>query len=485
MSDKPVMTTEAGRPVGDNQNSLTAGRRGPLLVEDVHLFEKLAHFNRERIPERVVHAKGSGAYGIFRVTGNITRFTTARMFERIGKETPVFVRFSTVGGEKGSADTARDPRGFAVKFYTEEGNWDMVGNNTPTFFIRDPLKFPDLIHTQKRNPETNLKDPTAIWDYFSRQPESLHQVTILHSDRGTPDGYRFMHGFSSHTYSLIDAAGERVWVKWHFKSMQGIRNLEPAEAVRLAGEDPDYAQRDLYEAIAAGDFPGWRVCVQIMPEAQAAALPFDPFDLTKVWPHRVAPLIEVGEMILDRNPENYFAEVEQAAFSPGNIVPGMGFSPDRVLQGRLFAYADAHRYRLGVNHTQLPVNRPRCPMHNTNRDGAMRFDGNFGAAPAYSARGSATVQPDEARRDPPLALDGPADRYDHRLENDDYTQAGDLFRLMSTEQQALLMDVISDSLIQAPVEIQRRQLDHFARADWAYGAGVAARLGLSLEDAAD
>ncbi len=490
MSDKPVMTTEAGRPIGDNQNSLTAGRRGPLLVEDVHLFEKLAHFNRERIPERVVHAKGSGAYGVFRVTGNITRFTSARLFERIGKETPVFVRFSTVGGEKGSADTARDPRGFAVKFYTEEGNWDMVGNNTPTFFIRDPLKFPDLIHTQKRNPETNLKDPTAIWDYFSRQPESLHQVTILHSDRGTPDGYRFMHGFSSHTYSLVNAAGERVWVKWHFKSMQGIRNLEPAEAVRIAGEDPDYAQRDLFDAIAGGDFPGWRVCVQIMPEAQAAALPFDPFDLTKVWPHRIAPLIEVGEMVLDRNPENYFAEVEQAAFSPGNIVPGMGYSPDRVLQGRLFAYADAHRYRLGVNHTQLPVNRPRCPMHNTNRDGAMRFDGNFGPAPNYSAVGSATVQPDPARREPALALDGPADRYDHRLEkdgleNDDYTQAGDLFRLMSTDQQALLMDVIADSLVQAPVEIQRRQLDHFAKADWAYGAGVAARLGLSLEDAAE
>lgn len=481
MTDRPVMTTEAGRPISDNQNSLTAGRRGPLLVEDVHLFEKLAHFNRERIPERVVHAKGSGAYGVFRVTGNITRFTSARLFERIGKETPVFVRFSTVGGERGSADTARDPRGFAVKFYTEEGNWDMVGNNTPTFFIRDPLKFPDLIHTQKRDPETNLKNPTMVWDYFSRQPESLHQVTILHSDRGTPDGYRFMHGFSSHTYSLINAAGERVWVKWHFKSMQGIRNLDPAEAVRLAGEDPDYAQRDLYEAIAAGDFPGWRVCVQIMPEAQAAALPFDPFDLTKVWPHRMAPLIEVGEMVLDRNPENYFAEVEQAAFSPANIVPGMGFSPDRVLQGRLFAYADAHRYRLGVNHTQLPVNRPRCPMHNTNRDGAMRFDGNFGPAPNYSAVGSDTVQPDPARHEPPLPLDGAAARYDHRQENDDYTQAGDLFRLMSAEQQALLMDVIADSLIQAPVEIQRRQLDHFAKADWAYGGGVAARLGLSLE----
>ncbi len=481
MSDKPVMTTEAGRPIGDNQNSLTAGRRGPLLVEDVHLFEKLAHFNRERIPERVVHAKGSGAYGVFRVTGNITRFTSAALFQRVGKETPVFVRFSTVGGEKGSADTARDPRGFAVKFYTEEGNWDMVGNNTPTFFIRDPLKFPDLIHTQKRDPETNLKNPGVIWDYFSRQPESLHQVTILHSDRGTPDGYRFMHGFSSHTYSLVNAAGERVWCKWHFKSMQGIRNLEPGEAIRIAGEDPDYAQRDLYEAIAAGDFPSWRVCVQIMPEAQAAALAFDPFDLTKVWPHRIAPLIEVGEMTLDRNPENYFAEVEQAAFSPGNIVPGMGYSPDRVLQGRLFAYADAHRYRLGVNHTQLPVNRPRCPMHNTNRDGLMRFDGNFGTAANYSAVGSDTVQPDPGRREPALALEGPADRYDHRLENDDFTQAGDLFRLMSTEQQCLLMDVLADSLIQAPVETQRRQLDHFAKADWTYGAGVAARLGLSLD----
>ncbi len=484
MSDKPVMTTEAGRPIGDNQNSLTAGRRGPLLVEDVQLFEKLANFNRERIPERVVHAKGSGAYGIFRVTGHITRFTSARLFERIGKETPVFVRFSTVGGEKGSADTARDPRGFAVKFYTEEGNWDMVGNNTPTFFIRDPLKFPDLIHTQKRDPETNLKNPTMVWDYFSRQPESLHQVTILHSDRGTPDGYRHMHGFSSHTFSLINAAGERFWCRWHFKSMQGIRNLDPAEAVRLAGEDPDYAQRDLFHAIADGDYPGWRVCVQIMTEAQADGLSFDPFDLTKVWPHAIAPLIEVGEMWLNRNPENYFAEVEQAAFSPGNIVPGMGFSPDRVLQGRLFAYADAHRYRLGVNHNHLPVNRPQCPVHNTNRDGAMRFDGNAGSAPNYQAHGSATVQPDPARRDPPLALEGAADRYDHRVENDDYTQAGNLFRLMSPEQQALLMDVLADSMYGVPEDIQRRQLDHFARADWAYGAGVASRLGLSLDDEA-
>jgi catalase len=345
--EKKRLTTTSGRPVGDNQNSLTAGDRGPVVFEDFLLFEKMAHFNRERIPERVVHAKGSGAYGTFVCTNpDMPRYTTARLFSEVGKRTPTFLRFSTVGGEKGSADTERDPRGFALKFYTEEGNWDMVGNNTPIFFIRDPLKFGDFIHTQKRDPQTNLKSPTMMWDFWSLSPESLHQVTILFSDRGTPHGYRHMDGFSSHTFSLINSCKELFYVKWHFKTMQGIRNFTREQADAMKGQDPDYAQRDLFEAIEESSFPKWRVCVQIMPEREAEMYYLNPFDLTKVWPHRDYPLIEVGELVLDRNPENYFAEVEQAAFEPKNIVPGMGYSPDKMLQARLISYPDAHRYHL-------------------------------------------------------------------------------------------------------------------------------------------
>ncbi len=374
---KNIMTTDAGHPVGDNQNSLTVGPRGPVVFEDFLLFEKMAHFNRERIPERVVHAKGSGAYGHFICTSaEITKYTTAKLFNAVGKKTPTFIRFSTVGGEKGSADTARDPRGFALKFYTEEGNWDMTGNNTPVFFIRDPLKFGDFIHTQKRDPETNLKSPTMMWDFWSLSPESLHQVTILFSDRGTPDGYRHMNGYSSHTFSLINAKNELFYVKWHFKTKQGIKNFFREQAGALEGTDPDYSQRDLFHAIQKGDFPKWRVCVQIMPEKDAETYHINPFDLTKVWPHRDYPLHEVGELELNRNPENYFAEVEQAAFEPRNVAPGMGFSPDKMLQARLISYPDAHRYRLGVNYDSLPVNKPQCPYHTYNKDGAMRFDGN-------------------------------------------------------------------------------------------------------------
>src|SRR5438552_9758216 len=356
---KKIMTTDAGRPVGDNQNSLTVGPRGPVVFEDFLLFEKMAHFNRERIPERVVHAKGSGAYGHFVCTSaEIAKYTTAKLFSAVGKKTPAFLRFSTVGGEKGSADTARDPRGFALKFYTEEGNWDMTGNNTPVFFIRDPLKFGDFIHTQKRDPQTNLKSPTMMWDFWSLSPESLHQVTILFSDRGTPKGYRHMDGFGSHTFSLWNDAGERYWVKFHWKTLQGIRNFTREEAVRAAGEDPDQATRDLFRAIERGDHPKWRLSVQVMPEREADTYRWNPFDLTKVWPHRDYPLLEVGVLELDRNPENYFAEVEQAAFAPANVVPGMGFSPDKMLQARLISYPDAHRYRLGVNYDSLPVNKP-------------------------------------------------------------------------------------------------------------------------------
>ncbi|NUB26894.1 catalase [Azospirillum brasilense] len=475
-----TLTTAAGIPVADNQNSLTAGPRGPVLMQDFHLIEKLAHFNRERIPERVVHAKGAGAYGVFRVTRDVTPYTAARFLSEVGKETEVFLRFSTVGGEKGSADAERDPRGFAVKFYTEDGNYDLVGNNTPVFFIRDPLKFPDFIHTQKRNPATNLKDPTAVWDFFSLSPETMHQLTILFSDRGTPRGYRHMDGFSSHTFSWINAAGERFWVKYHFKTRQGIQNFTADQAVRMAGVDPDHATRDLFAAIRDGDFPAWTVSVQIMPEVEADACRINPFDVTKVWPHADYPLVEIGELVLNRNPENFFAEVEQAAFSPANVVPGISFSPDKMLQGRLFAYADAHRYRLGANHQTLPVNRPHAAeVHNHQRDGAMRFDGNGGGSPNYEPNSFGGPVQNRAVGEPPLRITGDAARYDHREGNDDYAQAGALFRLIGAEAQERLMDTIANALGEAPGFIQRRQLRHFFAADPAYGAGVAKRLGLT------
>lgn len=482
MSDqdgKPTrLTTAAGIPVPDNQNALTAGPRGPLLVQDWQLFEKHAHFNRERIPERVVHAKGSAAYGVFRVNNDITKFTKAKLFEHHGKETPVFLRFSTVAGERGAADAERDVRGFAVKFYTDEGNWDLVGNNTPVFFVRDPYKFPDFIHTQKRDPRTNLRNPTAMWDFWSLSPESLHQVTILFSDRGIPKTLRHMHGFGSHTYSFINAANERFWVKFHFKSMQGIENLTEEEAAKLIGEDRESHQRDLYAAIERGDFPKWRVMVQVMPEADAEKTPYNPFDLTKVWPHKDYPPIEAGVLTLNRNPDNYHADVEQSAFSPANVVPGIGHSPDKMLQFRIFSYADAHRYRVGVNADALPVNRPRCPVHNYHRDGVMRFDGNAGGAVNYEPNSFGGPKEDPSVKEPPLRISGDADRYDHREGNDDYTQAGNLFRLMSDAQKKSLMDAIAGAMAPVPEDIQRRQIAHFAKADPAYGAGVAERLGL-------
>jgi len=477
--DKPnTMTNYAGIPVADNQNSITAGERGPVLMQDFHLIEKMAQFNRERVPERVVHAKGSGAFGYFVVTQDITRYTKAKLFSAVGKKTEIFARFSTVGGEQGSADTERDPRGFAVKFYTEEGNWDMVGNNTPVFFIRDPLKFSDFIHTQKRDPKTHMKSPTMMWDFWSLSPESLHQVTILFSDRGTPDGYRHMHGFSSHTFSLINAKGERFWCKWHFKTKQGIKNLTRQRATELAGQDPDYAQRDLFGHIANGNAPKWRMCLQIMPEQAADTYAINPFDLTKVWPHKDYPLIEVGEMVLDRNPENYFQDVEQAAFEPSNVVPGMGYSPDKMLQGRLLSYPDAHRYRIGTNYGALPVNKPRCPMHSYHRDGSMRFDGNSGAAPNYEPNSFGGPVQNAEYAEPALKISGDAARYDHRVGNDDYTQAGNLFRLMNQDEQARLIENIAGAMKSVPAAIQQRQLVHFYKADPAYGKGVAAALGV-------
>jgi catalase len=471
------LTTASGIPVADNQNSITAGPRGPVLLQDFHLIEKLQHFNRERIPERVVHAKGSGAYGTFTVTHDITQYTKAKLFGEVGKQTETFLRFSTVGGEKGSADTERDPRGFALRFYTEEGNWDLVGNNTPTFFLKDGIKFPDFIHTQKRDPQTNLKSAQMMWDFWSRAPESLHQVTILFSSRGTPDGYRHMDGFGSHTYSLINAEGKLHWVKWHFKTLQGIKNLSASEAVRLAGADPDYAQRDLFNAIAEGNYPRWSVEIQVMDEEQRAAWEartgWDAFDLTKVWPQGDFPRIKVGILELNRNPDNYHADVEQAALSPSNIVPGLGYSPDKMLQARLFAYHDAQLYRVGTNHQHLPVNRPRCPFHNQQRDGAMA-----------SANGGSSANYDPVRAGGPAAggfghgdagwqLEGVAGRYDTRALDDHYTQAGNLFRLLSEEGKRNLVDNIGGALSQADAATQDRQIGHFMRADPAYGHGVA------------
>ncbi|WP_376842495.1 catalase [Bordetella pertussis] len=474
-----TLTTAAGAPVADNNNTMTAGPRAPALLQDVWFLEKLAHFDRERIPERVVHAKGSGAYGTFTVTHDISRYTRARIFAEVGKQTPLFLRFSTVAGERGAADAERDVRGFAIKFYTDEGNWDLVGNNTPVFFIRDPLKFPDFIHTQKRDPKTNLRNATAAWDFWSLNPESLHQVTILMSDRGLPQNYRQQHGFGSHTYSFVNDAGERFYVKFHFKSQQGIACYTDGEAAELVGRDRESAQRDLFQNIEQGQFPRWTLKVQVMPEAEAATYHINPFDLTKVWPHADYPLIEVGVLELNKNPENYFAEVEQAAFTPANVVPGIGFSPDKMLQGRLFSYGDTHRYRLGINHHQIPVNAPRCPFHSFHRDGMGRVDGNGGATLNYEPNSFGEWREAKHAAEPPLALDGQAaDRWNHRVDEDYYSQPGALFRLMNDDQKQQLFGNIGRHMAGVPEEIQRRQLEHFRRADPAYAAGVAKALGL-------
>jgi len=485
MAKRPPLTTTAGIPVSDNQNALTAGPRGPLLVEDWQLFEKHAHFNRERIPERVVHAKGSGAFGTFKVTKDITKYTKAKLFAKVGKETEMFARFSTVAGERGAADAERDVRGFALKFYTEEGNWDLTGNNTPVFFVRDPYKFSDFIHTQKRDPRTNMRSPTAMWDFWSLSPESLHQVTILFSDRGLPRTLRHMNGYGSHTYSFINAKDERFWVKFHFKTKQGIDFLTDAEGAKLVGDDRESHQRDLYQSIETGDFPKWTLYIQVMPEAEAESYHINPFDLTKVWPHGDYPLIEVGVMELNRNPANYFAEVEQAGFSPGNVVPGIGHSPDKMLQFRIVSYADAHRYRLGVNYDSLPVNRPKCPVHTYHRDGSMRYDDNGGGAVNYEPNSFGGPVEDAKFKRPPLKASGAADRYDQREGADDFVQAGNLFRLMTPDQRKRLICNLVRAMQGVPEEIQRRQIAHFSRADPAYGDGVARGLGINIKHAAE
>ena len=477
MSDKKL-TTAAGCPVAHNQNVQTAGPRGPQLLQDVWFLEKLAHFDREVIPERRMHAKGSAAYGKFTVTHDISKYTRAKIFSEVGKETELFTRFSTVAGERGAADAERDIRGFAVKFYTEEGNWDLVGNNTPVFFLRDPLKFPDLNHAVKRDPRTNMRSATNNWDFWTSLPEALHQVTIVMSDRGIPATYRHMHGFGSHTFSFINADNERFWVKFHLESQQGIKNLTDEEAEVLVGQDRESHQKDLLESIDNADFPKWTLKVQVMPEADADKVSYNPFDLTKVWPHGDYPLIEVGVMELNRNPENYFAEVEQAAFNPGNIVPGIGFSPDKMLQGRLFSYGDAQRYRLGVNHNHIPVNAPRCPVNSYHRDGAMRTDGNHGATIGYepNIKGEWAEQADFS--EPPLDLQGAAAHWDHREDEDYFSQAGALFRLMNAEQQQVLFNNTASSMADVPDEIKLRHIKHCTAADPAYGAGIKVALGL-------
>jgi len=478
-SKRPVLTTADGAPIG-MQQALTAGPRGPVLMQDVQLLEQMQHFNRERIPERVVHAKGSGAHGTLTVTQDVTKYTKAKFLNKVGKKTDLFIRFSTVAGERGAADAERDVRGFAMKFYTEEGNWDLVGNNTPVFFVRDPYKFQNFIHTQKRDPKTNMRDMDMQWDFWSLCPESLHQVTILFSDRGIPAGFRFMNGYGSHTYSLIDAKGERVWCKFHFKTVQGIKCIDDPEAETLIGKDRESHQRDLFTAIEKGDFPKWRFCIQVMTQKQAEQFPWNPFDLTKVWPHGDFPLIEVGTVELNRNPENYFAEVEQAAFNPSSLVPGIGPSPDKMLQARLMSYADTHLYRLGVNYRELPVNKPRCAVNNYERDGAMATAQHYGGMANYWPNSRAgTPEADPRFKDPAWALGQViVDRYDSTVDHDDYTQVANLYNLFDDAHKDRLARRIAGVLGQARKEVQMRQLGHLFKVDEDYGRRVAEQLGV-------
>ena len=489
--DKTKLTSASGIPYTDNENSLSVGSRGPILLQDFILHEKMAHFNRERIPERVVHAKGSGAYGTFTVTHDISKYTRAKIFDAVGKQTKIFLRFSTVGGEKGSADTERDPRGFALKFYTEDGNWDLVGNNTPVFFVKDPKKFGDFIHTQKRDPHTNCKSPTMMWDFWSLNPESLHQVLILMSDRGTPFSYRHMHGFGSHTFSFINDENQRVWVKFHFITKQGIKNFTDSEAGLMKGQDADWAQRDLVESIRNSDFPKWAMKIQVMTQEEAKSYKWNPFDLTKVWPHGDFPLIDVGEIELNENPDNYFAHVEQAAFAPAHVVDGVSYSPDKMLQGRLLSYPDAQRYRLGSNYEHIPVNA--CPylVANFQRDGFMRTDGNGGAKPNYFPNSFDNIVEDESYKQPSWQLeDSVADFYERNGpgEDDHYTQPGNLFRLMTPEARKNTIANIVGAMsgISGPKKelIINRQLCHWFRADMTLGMGIANGLGLNMEELA-
>jgi catalase len=470
------LTTTAGNPIADNQNSQTAGARGPLLMQDYQLIEKLAHQNRERIPERTVHANGSGAYGVLEITEDISRYTKAKVLQK-GEKTRMLLRFSTVAGERGAADAERDVRGFAMKYYTKEGNWDLVGNNTPVFFIRDPYKFPDFIHTQKRHPQTNVRSNTAAWDFWSLSPESIHQVTILMSDRGLPKSYRHINGYGSHTYSLINDKNERFWVKFHFKTRQGIQTLTNREAEAIVAKDRESNQRDLYESIKNGNFPQWDFQIQIMSEEDAKNAPFNPFDLTKVWPHKDYPVIPVGVLTLNENPKNYFNEIEQASFSPSNVVPGIGFSPDKMLQARILSYPDAHRYRVGTHYEMLPVNRPIVEVNTYNADGAMNFsDGNSSDA-YYEPNSFGGPKEDSSFLEPPLAIDGDANRYDHREGNDDFSQTRALFELMNESQKEQLFNNIAEAMKGVPDEIVNRQIELFNKVSPDYAKGVKKALG--------
>ncbi|OZU89204.1 catalase [Virgibacillus indicus] len=477
------LTTAAGAPVPDYQNSITAGPRGPMLLQDVWFLEKMAHFDRELIPERRMHAKGSGAHGTFTVTNDITKYSKAKIFSEVGKKTDMFARFSTVAGERGAADAERDIRGFALRFYTEEGNWDLVGNNTPVFFLRDPLLFPDLNHAVKRDPRTNMRSANNNWDFWSSLPEALHQVTVVMSDRGIPKSFRNMHGFGSHTFSMINEENERVWVKFHMRSQQGIENLTDAEAEELVGVDRETHQRDLYENIEKDNFPKWKMYIQVMTEEEANNMPYNPFDLTKVWYKKDFPLIEVGEFELNRNPDNYFAEVEQAAFTPANVVPGISFSPDKMLQGRLFSYGDAQRYRLGVNHHQIPVNQPKNNVNSYHRDGAMRVDGNQGSKLHYGPNSYGEWQDQPEYKEPALAVNGDADRWNFREDDDNYfEQPGKLFNLMNEDQQQVLFENTARNMRGVEKFIQIRHINNCYQADPAYGEGVAKALGISMSE---
>ena len=487
--EKKKLTTASGKPYYEFENSMTVGNRGPILLQDFLLHEDMAHFNRERIPERVVHAKGTGAFGTFTVTHDISQFTKAKIFSEVGKQTKMFARFSTVGGEKGSADTERDPRGFALKFYTEDGNWDLVGNNTPVFFVKDPKKFSHFIHTQKRDPKTNCKSPTMMWDFWSLNPESLHQVMILMSDRGTPLSYRNMHGFGSHTFSLINKENEKVWVKFHFITAQGIKNFLGKDASDMRGIDPDHAQRDLVDAIEAKDFPKWNMKIQVMTQAQAKTFQWNPFDLTKVWPHGDFPMMDVGVMELNEIPQNYFRDVEQAAFAPAHVVDGISYSPDKMLQGRILSYPDAHRYRLGVNFEHLPVNK--CPylVANYQRDGQMQVGDNGGASPNYRPNSFDDIVADETYKDPAMELESVMADYFDRNENDNdhYTQPGMLYRKAMNEQDRKnlvtnIVGAMSGINGEKRAEIINRQLCHFFRADIQLGIAIASGLGIAIDE---
>ena len=474
---KKTMTTTGGNPIADNQNSLTAGERGPVLLQDYQLIQKLAHQNRERIPERVVHAKGSGAFGVLEITEDISKYTKAKVLQK-GEKTKLLLRFSTVAGERGAADAERDVRGFALKFYTKEGNWDLVGNNTPVFFVRDAYKFPDFIHTQKRDPQTNLRSNTAMWDFWSLSPESLHQVTILMSDRGLPKSYRNVNGYGSHTYSLINSKNERFWVKFHFKTLQGIETLTNKEAEAIVGKDRESNQRDLFENIEKGNFPKWSFEIQIMSEEEAKKCSFNPFDLTKVWPHGDYPIIKVGTMTLNENPKNYFQQVEQASFSPSNIVPGISYSPDKMLQARIFSYPDAQRYRVGTHYEMLPVNRPIVEVNTYNLDGSMNFDIKEPTKAFYEPNSFDGPVEDKSYLEPDLAVGDIAKRYDHRVGNDDFSQPRALFLLMSNSQKEQLFSNIKDAMAGVPRGIVDRQIALFEKVHPDYAAGVKKALGI-------